>query len=137
MRSTYFVTALYMSATTTAYVVDTTSCSLVARTFIADKLACAFDMASNAASELRGPIRQEVQNLMDHLWSPTINTASYPTAQEAILCTQYLIHRVQFWHANHIMFKVDSQVPVRKANFAQTTSSTKAMMATVSLLVAF
>lgn len=97
MYSTHFLSALCLSATTTAYVIDTTSCNLVARAFLAEKLTCAFDMATNVVTELRGPIRQEVQTLMDHLWAPTADPSFYPTPQEAILCKLCLDHdEVQF-----------------------------------------
>ncbi|OBT84547.1 hypothetical protein VE02_06807 [Pseudogymnoascus sp. 03VT05] len=86
MYSTHFLSALCLSATTTAYVIDTTSCNLVAQAFLAEKLTCAFDMATNVVTELRGPVRQEVQTLMDHLWAPTADPSFYPTPQEAILC---------------------------------------------------
>ncbi|KAL2069757.1 hypothetical protein VTL71DRAFT_14436 [Oculimacula yallundae] len=84
---THFLSALCLSATTTAYVIDTDSCNTVAQEFLAEKLTCAFDMATKVVTELRKPsIGREVQTLMDHLWVPTANPADYPTPQEAILC---------------------------------------------------
>lgn len=95
--STHVLSALCLSATTTAYVIDTTSCNLVAQAFLAEKLTCAFDMATNVVTELRGPIRQEVQTLMDYLWAPTADPSFYPTPQEAILCELCLGHdEIQF-----------------------------------------
>lgn len=93
MYSTQFLAALFLSATTTAYVIDTASCNLVARAFLAEKLTCAFDMAANAVSAVSGPMQQEVQNLMDHLWSPTGDPTFYPTPQDAIRCTFCLYSR--------------------------------------------
>lgn len=134
MYSTHFLWALCLSATTSAYVIDTTSCNLVAQAFLAEKLTCAFDMATNVVTELRGPIRQEVQTLMDHLWAPTF----YPTPQEAILCTQCLgLDEVQFCQANYTVLKVASVELVRETRRAQTTSSTELMAAIFSFLEVF